>query len=215
MVAHIVLDGEGLTSIAVQYGFTPERVWNDPANESLRALRADPEILAPGDVLTIPEKKDRSAACATGKRHVFRRIGVPALFSLRLIDDGRAFANEAYELEIGERRFQGTTNDDGVLRHWVDPGARTAVLLVRGIVRIEIAIGAMEPEDSLAGVQKRLSNLGFACGDPDGILDDETRAAIAVFQQSRGLEPSGVADETTRAALRAAHDVQESQPKPR
>ncbi|PCC72230.1 peptidoglycan-binding domain-containing protein [Nannocystis exedens] len=58
------------------------------------------------------------------------------------------------------------------------------------------------------GVQGRLGNLGFACGD-----EESTRAAVAAFQRRVGLPVNGdVQDPQLLAALRRYHDEREPLP---
>lgn len=208
---HIVTEGDGLTSIAERSGFSPDRIWHDPANAQLRQRRPDPEILAEGDAIVIPDKVEKTASVATGKRHRFRRIGVPALFSLRLADADGPLANQSYTMQIGDRSYNGTTDANGVLRRYVPADAREALLVIAGS-RLKIEIGAMEPLDTIAGAQMRLNNLGYGCGEPDGEVDDELRAAVRRFQSSRDLEATGELDDATLRALGDAHDVHEGQP---
>jgi peptidoglycan hydrolase-like protein with peptidoglycan-binding domain len=51
------------------------------------------------------------------------------------------------------------------------------------------------------GVQQALAILGFDPGPIDGVDWPLTRAAVAVFQSTNGLDPDGIVGEQTRAAL--------------
>ena len=53
----------------------------------------------------------------------------------------------------------------------------------------------------MAGLQRRLAELGYDPGEPDGILGPATRGALRAFQLDRGLIADGYPDERTRAAL--------------
>ena len=55
MRPNIVKQRDYVDSIADQYGFDPEEVWNDDKNKTLKEKRKSPNILAPGDVLFIPD----------------------------------------------------------------------------------------------------------------------------------------------------------------
>jgi peptidoglycan hydrolase-like protein with peptidoglycan-binding domain len=55
-------------------------------------------------------------------------------------------------------------------------------------------------------VQARLNNLGFDCGEPDGVLDDETKSAIRAFQVLTGLEATGEIDGALREKLLSFYD---------
>jgi len=55
--------------------------------------------------------------------------------------------------------------------------------------------------DDVADLQHRLNALGFDAGREDGILGDDTRAAVAEFQHAVGLPGDGICGATTIAAL--------------
>ena len=56
----------------------------------------------------------------------------------------------------------------------------------------------------IAGLQRRLAELGYSPGEPDGILGPATRGALRQFQLDRGLIPDGYPDERTRTTLLAS-----------
>jgi N-acetylmuramoyl-L-alanine amidase len=55
--------------------------------------------------------------------------------------------------------------------------------------------------DDVAELQRRLNTLGFDAGREDGILGDQTAAALAEFQRNAGLAGDGICGRTTVAAL--------------
>lgn len=207
MVRHVVRQGEGLSSIADQHGFFPATIWDDPANAELRALREDPNILAPGDEVVIPDKRLRTEDCATTRRHTFKKRGVPALLRLQVFIADELQVNQPYELAIdGAPPRKGTTDGEGVLRENVMPSARSATLVI-GPERhaFEIRLGFVDPVSTLAGVQSRLDNLGYDCRD--------VGAAIEAFQRDSGIAVNGDwADPATKAALLRYHDTTEKLP---
>jgi peptidoglycan hydrolase-like protein with peptidoglycan-binding domain len=69
-----------------------------------------------------------------------------------------------------------------------------------------IRFGGLDPESELIGVQKRLNNLGYYCGDPDGTMNDSTREALRAFQLRFSLPQTGVADDATKELLRQNND---------
>jgi putative chitinase len=63
-------------------------------------------------------------------------------------------------------------------------------------------IGSSGPD--VTALQKRLGELGFACGAEDGVFGPGTQAAVASFQRARGLAADGVVGPRTAAALGSA-----------
>ncbi|WAS99281.1 peptidoglycan-binding domain-containing protein [Nannocystis punicea] len=211
-VRRVVAQGESLPQIAAEHGLSPEAVWSAPENRELAALRRNYNVLAPGDVLVIPDKRGKSYDVAVDRRHVFRRNGVPAQLRLQLYDGEAPRAGLEYELVCGEQVFHGTTDADGVLTHWVATGLRRALLRVTGSPEVEIRIGHLDPIDTLSGAQKRLANLGYGC-PLSGRYDAATAEALRRFQRRHGLDDSGTLDPATLAELERLHDTT-AHPKP-
>ncbi|MGH9902357.1 MAG: peptidoglycan-binding protein, partial [Pyrinomonadaceae bacterium] len=209
MPDHVVEAGECISSIANDYGLFWETIWNDPKNASLKELRKDPNILLPGDVLYVIDKRVKKEKGETGKRHKFRLKGVPALCRLQLFDGDEPRANQKYELLIdGKKRINGITDAKGILEANIPPDAKEAKLTV-GPDRAEFALkfGHLNPIDEISGVKARLNNLGFDCGSDEGEIDEQTVEALKAFQTRFGLEATGELDDKTRAQLRDIHDV--------
>src|SRR5438094_10041608 len=108
---YVVREGDGMSSIAEAHGFFWDSLWNLAENAELKAARPNPEVLMPGDRVTIPEKRIKSVTLAAGASHRFRRKGIPVRLILRLCDGtGAAFANARYRLIVGEVVRQGRTD---------------------------------------------------------------------------------------------------------
>lgn len=58
-----------------------------------------------------------------------------------------------------------------------------------------------DPIDITTILQQKLNELGFNCGEADGIMGPRTKAAIMDYQKSMGLEPNGIIDQKTKEAL--------------
>jgi hypothetical protein len=200
---HTVVQGDSIPSLAFAYGLAPDTIWNDPANAELKALRGDPNVLFPDDVVTIPDKRSGSYVGATDQRHRFRRKGVPAVLRVQFFLDDQPRAGETYTLEIdGLVTSTACTDGDGVIEVWIPPSARTArILFHEGTEVHELAIGHLDPIEQLSGVQGRLRNLGFFEGPVDGEISDALEVSLQHFQASQGLEPHGLIDDPTRDAL--------------
>jgi hypothetical protein len=206
---YTVRQGDGMSSIAEATGFFWQTLWDLPENAELKARRPNPEVLLPGDIVTIPARRAGTRLCATGKVHRFRRRGVPVRVALRLVDSqGEAFAKARYRLQVGELEYQGETDDQGRIEQWVAPAARKGTLTLwpgredlPQSLDWALSLGHMDPLDTVSGVQARLANLGYTCGAEDGGVGPETREALRRFQRKQGLEESGEIDEPIRARI--------------
>ncbi len=58
---------------------------------------------------------------------------------------------------------------------------------------------------SLLDAQRKLNNLGYNVGTPDGVYGPHTRNALIAFQKDHGLAPTGRLDSATQAALKNSH----------
>ncbi len=72
MTTHVVEQGECLATIAARHGYAWQTVYNAPENAALRRRRPNPNVLYPGDVVEIPEKRPVEARVATGRQHTFK-----------------------------------------------------------------------------------------------------------------------------------------------
>ena len=206
---HRVDKGECISSIADAYGFSPTTVWNDGANAQLKGSRANPDILYPGDEISIPDKRAKEESGDTEQRYRFRRLGVPAYLRLRLLDyEHNPRADLDYSLDIDGESRTGTTDGDGRIEEPIPPSAIRALLVIDTDQRheeYEIPLGHVDPPSEIEGAQGRLKNLGLDCGAVDGDVGERTTAALKQFQRLRGLEPTGQMDDTTRGELESAH----------
>ena len=82
MSEHRVQQGDCLLSLAKEHGFDWETLWNHPDNAELKRQREDPNALKPGDVVAIPERREKQEDASGESRTQFRRTG--ALARLRL-----------------------------------------------------------------------------------------------------------------------------------
>src|SRR5262245_11154047 len=162
---HVVKQGECITSIAKDTGHFWETIWNDAANADLRTARVDPNVLLPNDRVHVPPLRAKWEPGQTEMRHRFRRRGEPAMLRLVLQMDDVPLANKPYVLEIEGQKFEGVTDPEGKLERAIPNNARRGELLVgeRQQWKFTLDLGHIDPVENLAGVQKRLTNLGFYC----------------------------------------------------
>jgi len=60
------------------------------------------------------------------------------------------------------------------------------------------------PDATVQAVQRKLNELGYRAGTPDGLMGRGTRSAIIAFQQDRGLASTGVVDQALLIQLQRA-----------
>ena len=200
--AYVVKSGDGMESIAYAHGFFWQTLWDDPANAELKEVRKDPNVLLPGDLVTIMAKRLKTVEKADTQRHRFRRKGVPHVLKVQFLDwKGEPRANKSARINVDGTLSDGTTDGDGLLEIPMSPGARTAVVRFESGHEFEIDLGHLDPVSEARGVQQRLRNLGYYTGPVDGKLDQENMRAITRFQSSVGLPATGEVDDLTRDRL--------------
>lgn len=203
---HAVKRGECLSSIAEEYGFAPEKIWNHAENSKLKKERKDEHVLCPDDSLFIPEKELGEESGATEATHRFVRKGIPAKLRLRLIDDDDApRADLAYRLDLDGTVIEESTDGGGWLEHNIHPGIDKATLVIEGWPALTLLLGDLDPIDEFRGIQGRLRNLGFSCGRLDGKPGPRTEAALKQFQKQYDLDVTGEVDDQTRDKLKELH----------
>ena len=205
-IRYEVHQGDCISSIAFKHGFFPDTLWNDPANAELKKKRGDPNVLLPGDIVTIPDKRTKEVSRATGEVHKFRRKGVPEKLKLQLLIEGEPRANEPYKIEIDALTFAGATDSKGRIECSIPPDARQGRLLLKdGAEVYELQLGHLDPLDQISGLQGRLHHLGFYRGAIDGQMSASTELAILEFQLSQNLETTGEPDAATLNALQQTY----------
>ncbi|HUI55331.1 MAG TPA: peptidoglycan-binding protein [Bryobacteraceae bacterium] len=208
MPYYTIQQGDCLASIAFEYGFFWKTIWDHAENRQLKTKRKDPSVLYAGDVLFIPEKQTKEEPRATDQRHTFVHKGIPEKLHIILKAGDDPIANMDYIMSIDGKLVSGTTGGDGDLEQPIVPNAKQAKLwLGPKHLEYEIRLGNLDPLDEIEGVQARLNNIGFPCGEVDGVKGPVTTAALKRFQRSQGLTESGEIDQKTLQALEAAHLV--------
>lgn len=211
---HVIEAGECLTSVAYREGFYPDSIWDHASNADLKKLRKEPNALLAGDRLVIPDKGEKREPCATGKRHEFRRRGVPARLRLRLMNVETPRKDLAYRLTIDDAIvIEGKTDGDGAIDVPLPPNAKHAVLLlIECGSSLDLELGHLDPVTERSGVAQRLGNLGYLRGD-EPPTDPSLKEAITRFQAQFGLSASGEADAPTREKLSTVHETKAAMPK--
>lgn len=216
---HTVVAGENILLIAKQAGFRNwQTIFEHQKNQTFRQNNPDPYSIHTGDSVWIPEKMPRPGfKCEVGKEHQFVVKTLKASLYLVLEnDDDLSYADRKYEIWINGQQYgneERRTSGDGVvtgeipvvpeieLKIWFEGDADEPTTYI-------VRTGDLDPIDTIAGVQDRLNNLGYDCGDEQGEIGPETKAALQAFQSDFGLAPTGEIDDATRRILQQEHDVQ-------
>jgi hypothetical protein len=140
---------------------------------------------------------------------------------IRLINDlDQPIKMSKYRLEVDDQKFEGITNNEGVLQHDIPVGAKTGKLILdkklvhrrennTGEIRVENwsidlqIVDSMTPGDQIDGAQARLKNLGFfASKEFHEQYDEQTSRAIQRFQTAHPpLKVTGNIDQETKKRL--------------
>jgi len=221
---HIVEPGDCMPSIARQYGFVNWHViWDAPDNDDLRKKHPNPETLAPGDEVVIPDKKPKEISVAKGASADTKMKSEKTLLRLVVYADPDEKAPKGkWELHIQgvEDPEKGDIPGDGTISVEVPPVTEKAELwlfLTGGDEpeqKIELTLGELDPASTVAGAQERLRRLGFECGEIDGEMDVRTQSALLTFQEENGLEATGELDEDTVNKLVDVFEGGGAYPKP-
>jgi len=180
---HVVEQGEHLSGIAAENGFSNfETIWNDSNNADLKKLR-DPHVLFPGDKVFIPDLVAKNSPAPTDKVHRFVLSTQRLFLRLRIHDhDNQPIKNAPCELKVeSEDAVDGKTDGQGFVQpnQEIAPDAREAALTVHidkpagksasppppnTLLNFDLKIGNLNPETKLSGQQARLNNLGYFAG---------------------------------------------------
>ena len=212
-IKHTIRQGESTISLSEDHGFFAGTLWDDPANAELKQKRKDMNVLMSGDVLNIPDKQAKEIEKPDAKKHRFKRKGIPAMFRIQVFDAEEPRANQSYRFVVDGRVTSGTTNASGVIEEYLPANAvKGEVIIGPDEFRFELQFGHLDPADEIVGIQKRLNNIGFNCGEPTGEMNSCTHDALTAFQKRFGIQSTGEPDAPTLERLQQAHDSNEEFP---
>lgn len=219
-VTHVVAQGEYLSLIAARFGFRdPMVIWNHPDNAALKDRRKNPNVLFPGDVLTIPERTAGQAAAATGRVNAFEAAAEGALLNVNFEDaDRKPMANRDGTLTFGgvdaaggfvrARPLKASTDGAGLLQQsFIGPFAQKASATEGAFDMLaqptappagfRLLIGDLDPVDEASGQRARLDNLGYFAGYTENDRD-QLEWATEEFQCDEKLKDRGLFAERSR-----------------
>jgi hypothetical protein len=204
-----VSEGDCINSIALQFGFIPDTIWNHSDNQKIKQQREDPALLMEGDELTIPDKTRREEQAPAESRTTFRRLGVPAKLRIVLEENGEALSDLDCRVSIDGCFDDYTTDSDGLLEFSIPPDAKNGWIEATKedgqVVRFDMNLGHLDPYTEVSGVQQRLANLGLYFGDITAELDNDTEAALDCYCDSNEIDRKTKSNEEIFAAVRDSH----------
>jgi len=213
---HVIAPGDHVVRLAYLQGMREvDAIWGDPANADLRKQRPDPAVLAPGDVVHVPDAPVwRFDGLATGQEHEVVLDLAVAWLRVRLrhpSDAARAGKLATVTMEdptsagatVKQEMFE--TDSDGLVELELGPFTKTVELSIDE-VRYVLHVAKLEPVETTRGLLARLANLGYDPGPLDGSGDPYARrSAYEEFQCDQGLTVDGDPGPKTRARLVEVH----------
>lgn len=204
---HKVQAGEYLAGIAALYGISPDTIWNDPGNVRLKQKRENPNVLFPGDNLTIPDKVTKTEKIITGKQHQFRLILSAQSLFLRIVvkdNDNKPIANAECTLEVDGKSYQLSTDSKGKIEQEIPATAKQGTLTFQAIT-IPLKIGHLDPVEETTGQIARLNNLGYNAGNIEKLDEQQFLSAVEEFQCDHKLSVDGKCGPNTQKKLLEIH----------
>ena len=115
------------------------------------------------------------------------------------------WADCPFRLIIDGKTIEGYTDGDGFVDVSIPPNARQGKLIMNPGQPderiIPLQLGTLGAAGEIAGMKRRLSNLGYNCGDQSNEITDDFREVLKLFQESYELEISGEPDDDTKKKI--------------
>jgi hypothetical protein len=215
MTPYVVRQGDYLAKLAFVLGFDADDVWGDPKNAELKALRPNPNLLAPGDILYVPEKGTPPALpIAKGSANAYSADIPKTTVRVAFKDANGPIANAPYRIDGLADPAEGSTDGSGVVEIDVPVDLRELrVTLTKLNVAYPVLVGDLDPIDEASGVRRRLEHLGYSAPDatlvPELLSEDDlearARRAVAAYQTAKGMDATGLVDDAFKLALVGDH----------
>lgn len=209
---HTVKQGDHLSKVVLQYGFSDYRViWDHSENATLKQQRQNPNVLFPGDRLYIPDKQEKTESGATEQRHRFRLTLQPLKLRIVIKDlNDQPMANTRCQLHIEGEIYKLTTDSQGLIEQEIPRLAERGKLTIQDPenamdMEVSIQIGHLDPVEEISGQIARLNNLGYKAGKLESSDPEQLRSAIEEFQCDHGLAVNGICGPQTQAKLKEIH----------
>lgn len=212
MKPYVVRAGDHLQALAAQRGCDPAEIWDHEKNRSLRELRGTGQILAPGDVVHLPDPASSRSDVRKGATNTFRGRVPDTTVRVTLRTTSGVLRNEACQARWDGHTIDAQTDGDGRLELTVPVTTKRVDVVIPGRdMTIGLRLGHLDPADEPAGAVQRLQALGYLFGydphEPEDVRRKRMEIALEAFQKDEGLPTSGQYDDATRQKLTSRHGV--------
>ena len=221
MPKHVIQQGECLSSLAAAFGLKSWKdLYNHPDNVELKKKRPNPNVVAPGDVVMLPDSamEKKTVPCSTGQGPLFL-VQAPKVKLRIVLKDrkGEPYGDKRFEVVVEGNTLPGRTNGEGLIDVPIPASAKDGQMRVwldeepedtSPDIDRDLDLGHLDPIDCVNGLQARLHNLGHHC-EVNGTLDKDTLAAARAFRLKAGLPEVGddaLIDDDLRLQLLKLHD---------
>jgi len=209
---YTVVQGDTLSRIAKNHGFANYKaIYEHESNTDFRAKRDNPNIIFPGDIITIPDPKPVFKSLTSAKINVFKIKKHAEYFRADFKDsEGNSWSGKRVILSLDGVETESFVNDDGTIEiELAENSPETGTLSLyfddesqEPSEIFEVSLGHLDPVDTETGIQARCRLLGFDCGEVDGDIAEKSTAGIKGFQAEYGLIIDGNAAAITQAKLK-------------
>jgi hypothetical protein len=220
----VIKQGDFLLQLANKFGFDADTVWQDPSNAQLRAIRPNPNILAPGDVLSIPDLPTQPPpmkSLAPGSTTTFVAPDPPIMtLTHKFVGiDPTTYASKAYTVQELDQLTGLESDANGVVTFQAPVTLSTATIVFTDTGESwALRLGAMDPMNTMSGIFMRLQGLGYITGDVSYDSDvptnnlDVMRAALRALKAAQTSSGDGLAPASAPASAPAPDSAPPSGP---
>lgn len=163
-------EGEQISALAEQQGFRNwHHIWNHPKNAQLRQLRANHHTLHPDDLVFLPNKEAKKETADTGRVNAFEVDLAQLFIRIRLEDvNARPLAQTDCTIGLDKKPEAIVTDAKGIIEHEIGKQTKNGELVaapkLKPLLKFDLKIGSLRDQNTFAGQQERLNNLGYFAG---------------------------------------------------
>jgi len=223
---HVVVPGDRMSSIAHEHGYKDYKLLYLAQSDDFKKLRPNPEILMPGDKVTLPDKIDEKHPAKDKKQHKYEEDTTLPEVRIVLRVAGQPFANKTVIAwgckgpEWAKLPTLVTTDKTGMALFRILPELDEITLSSTDpIFEVKLRVGDLRPVTAPGGVEQRVDNLGYrvpvapASAPAGSEAEKKAREAqersiknvVARFQERMKKAPDGKVGDPLRKLLADAH----------